>query len=87
MEGMPLCRSILVLKQLITSDLNSSAVEPELLYDLVSLVLNAPHAQLVDLTVGVLKPLVHLEDHAEHSLGAVLQPEQVGVENAQQTPI
>jgi hypothetical protein len=71
---MPLCRSIVVLKELITDEPNLRAVEPELLYHLVSLVLDALHAQLVSLTVDAFQPLVHLEDHAEHSLGAVLQP-------------
>jgi hypothetical protein len=82
-----LCRSILVLKQLITDEFDSRAVEPELLYEFVSMVLCTPHAQLVDLTVDAIQPLVHLEHLAKRSLGAVLQPEQGGVGHAQQTPI
>jgi hypothetical protein len=50
-EGMPLGRSIVVLEQLMTDERNLRAIEPELLYHLVSLVLDAPHAQLVSLTV------------------------------------
>jgi hypothetical protein len=63
-ETMPLCRSIGVLKQLITDEPNLRTVEPELLYHLVSLVFDAPHAQLVGLTVDAFQPLVHLEDNA-----------------------
>src|SRR5215208_4489868 len=84
---MPLCRSMVVLKQLITDEPNLPTVEPELLYHLVSLVLDTPHAQLVSLAVDAFQPLVHLEDRAKHSLGAVLQPEQLGVAHAQQSPI
>jgi hypothetical protein len=84
---MPLGRSIVVLEQLMTDERNLRAIEPELLYHLVSLVLDAPHAQLVSLTVDAFQPLVHLEDRAKHSLGAVLQPEQLGVGHAQQSPI
>jgi hypothetical protein len=76
-----------VLKQLIADEPNSRAVEPELLYEFVSMVLCTLHAKLVDLTVDALQPLVHLENLAEHSLGAGLQPEQLGVGHAQQTPI
>ena len=43
-EGMLLCRSILVLKQLITDELNSRADEPKLLYEFVSMVLCTPNA-------------------------------------------
>jgi hypothetical protein len=50
--------------QLITDDLHSRAVEPELLYEFVSMVLCTPHAQLVGLTVDALQPLVHLEHFA-----------------------
>jgi hypothetical protein len=54
MEGMLLWRSILVLKQLITDEFNSRAVEPELLYEFVSMVLCTPHAQLVGLAVDAI---------------------------------
>jgi hypothetical protein len=82
---MLLGRSKVVLKQIMTDEPNLRAVEPDLLYHLVSLVLDAPHAQLVSLTVDAFQPLVHLEDHADHSLGAVLQSEQLGVAHAQQS--
>src|SRR5918997_1467737 len=51
------------------------------------MVLCAPHAHLLGLAVDALQPLVHLENLAEHGLGAVLQPEQLGVGHAHQTPI
>ena len=51
------------------------------------MLLCTPHAQLVGLAVDAIQPLVHLENLAEHSLGAVLQPEQLGVRHAHQTPI
>jgi hypothetical protein len=51
------------------------------------MVLCTPHAQLVGLTVDTIQPLIHLEHLAEHSLGAVLQPEQLGMSHAQHTPI
>jgi hypothetical protein len=76
-----------VLKQLITDDLTSRAVEPELLYEFVSMVLCTPHAQLVGLTVDALQPLVHLEHVAEQGFGAFPQPAQLGMSHAQQTPI
>src|SRR5215213_7203888 len=66
---------------------NVRTVDPELLYDLVSLVFDAPYVQLVSLTVDAFQPLVHLEDRAKHRLGAVLQPEQLGVGYAQHAPI
>jgi hypothetical protein len=66
---------------------NSRPVEPELLYEFVSMVLCTPNAQLVSLTVDAFQPLVHLEHFAEHRLGVVLQPEQLGVAHAQHTPI
>ena len=50
-EGMLLCRSIVVLKQLIMDEPNLRPVEPELLYEFVSMVLCTPNAQLVSLTV------------------------------------
>jgi len=84
---MLLCRSIQVLKQLITDEFNARAVEPELLYEFVSMVLCTPHAQLVGLTVDAIQPLIHLEHLAEQSLGTVRQPEQLGVVHAQQTSI
>ena len=51
------------------------------------MVLSTPNAQLVGLTVDAFKPLVHLEHFAEHSLGVILQPEQLGVAHAQNSPI
>src|SRR5215203_5998671 len=51
------------------------------------MVLCTPNAQLVGLTVDAFPPLVNLEDRAKHSLGAVLQPEQLGVGHAQHAPI
>jgi hypothetical protein len=84
---MPLCRSIVVLKQLITDEFNSRPVEPELIYEFASMVLCTPNAQLVGLTVDAFQPLVHPEHFAEHSLGVVLQPEQLGVAHAQHTSI
>jgi hypothetical protein len=86
-EGLPLCRSIVVLKQLSMDEFNSRPVEPELLYEFVSMVLCTPNVQLVGLTVDAFQPLVHLEHFAEHSLRALLQPEQPGVAQAQHTPI
>src|SRR5919107_5566019 len=86
-RGMPLPRSIVVLKQLITDEPNSRAVEPELLYEFVSMVLCTPNAQLVGLALDVLQPLVHLEHFAEQGFGAFPQPEQLGMSHAQQTPI
>ena len=74
MEGMPLCRSIVVLTQLIMDEFNLRPVEPDLLYEIVSMVLCTPNAQLVGLTVDAFQPLVHLEHFAEHRLGVVLQP-------------
>jgi hypothetical protein len=71
---MTLCRTIVVLKQLITDESNSRAVEPELLYHLVSLLLNAPHVLLVGLTVGAIEPLVHHEHRADQILGAFPPP-------------
>jgi hypothetical protein len=76
-----------IFKQLITDEPNLRTVDPELLYNLVPLVFDAPHAQLVSLTVDAFQPLIHLEDYAEHSLRAALQLEQLGVADAQQTPI
>jgi hypothetical protein len=87
MEDVSVCQFLLVLKQLITDESNSRAIEPELLYEFVSVVLCTPHAQIIDLTIDAIQPLLHLEHFAEHSLGAVLQPEQLGVAHAQQTPI
>src|SRR5919107_5111338 len=84
---MLLCLSIGIPNQLITDDPNSYAVEPELLYDLVSLVFDAPHAQLIGLSVDAFQPLVHLEHHPKHKLRAVLQLEQLGVAHAQHTPV
>jgi hypothetical protein len=78
---------MLVLKQRTTDEVNSRAVEPELLYELVSMVFYTPHAQLVGLIVGVLQPLIHLEHFTEQGFGAFPQPEQLGVSHAQQTPI
>ena len=48
---MPLGRSIVVLEQLMTDERNLRAIEPELLYEFVSMVLCTPNAQLVRLTV------------------------------------
>jgi hypothetical protein len=87
MDDPALCPSILVLEQLITDELNLRAVEPEMLYEFVSVVLCTPHAQLVGLTVDALQPLIHLEHLAEHDLGECLQPVQLGMSHAQQTPI
>src|SRR5215213_11116869 len=70
-RGMPLRRSIVVLKQLITDEPNSRAVEPRLLYEFVSMVLCTPNAQLVDLAVGAFQPLVHLEHFAEQGFKAL----------------
>jgi hypothetical protein len=58
-----------------------------MLYEFVSMVLCTPHAQLVGLTVDAIQPLIHLEHFAEQGFGAVLQPEQLGMSRAQQTPI
>jgi hypothetical protein len=66
---------------------NLRPVEPELRYEFVSMVLCTPNAQLVGLTVDAFQPLVHLKHFAEHSLGVVLQPEQLGVAHAQHIPI
>jgi len=85
--GRVLWHSILVFEQLITDEVNSHAVEPELLYEFVSVVLCTPNAQLVGLTVGAIQPLIHLEYFAEQSLGAFPQPEHLGMCRAQQTPI
>jgi hypothetical protein len=74
-------------KQHIMDEPNSRPVEPELLYEFVSMVLCTPNAQLVGLTVDAFQPLVHLEHFAEHRLRALLQPEQPGVAHAQQSPI
>ena len=73
--------------QLITDEFNVHAVEPELLYEILSMVLCTPDAQLVDLTVDAFQPLVHLEHFVEHCLGVVLQAEQLGVAWAQHTAI
>jgi hypothetical protein len=81
-KGMPLCRSIVVLMQLITDEPNSRAVEPELLYEFVSMVLCTTNAQLVGLAVDVLQPLVHREHFAEQGFGAFPQPEQLGMSHA-----
>jgi hypothetical protein len=79
---MPLCRAILVFKQLITDEVYSRAVEPNMLYEVVSVVLCTPNAQLVGLTVGALQPLIQLEYFTEQSFGLVLQPEQLGMSGA-----
>src|SRR5918995_4775863 len=51
-------------KQHIMDEPNSRLVEPELLYEFVSMVLCTPNAQLVGLTVDAFQPLVHLEHFA-----------------------
>jgi hypothetical protein len=43
---------------------NSHPVEPELLYEFVSMVLCTPDAQLVGLSVDAFQLLVHLEHFA-----------------------
>jgi hypothetical protein len=48
---MPLRRYIVVLTQLITNEPGARPVEPELLYEIGSMVLCTPNAQLVGLTV------------------------------------
>jgi hypothetical protein len=58
MEDVSLCHSLLVLNQLITDEVNLRTVDPELLYEFVSMVLCTPHAQLVSLTVGAIQPLI-----------------------------
>ena len=63
-EGLLLCRAIVVLKQLIMDEPNSRPVEPELLYEFVSMVLCTLNARLVGLTVDAFQPLVHLEHFA-----------------------
>jgi hypothetical protein len=68
-------------------EFNSRPVEPELLYEFVSMVLCTPNVQLVGLTVDAFQPLVHLEHFAEHRLGVVFQPEQLGVAHAQHAPV
>ncbi len=77
----------LILKQLITDEANSRAVEPELLYEFVSMVLCTPHAQLVDLAVDAFQPLIHLEHLAEQGFGMFPQPDHLGMSHAQQTSI
>ncbi len=84
---LPLLRSIVVLKQLITDEPTSRAVEPELLYEFVSMVLCTSDAQLVGLAVDVLQPLIHLEHFAEQGFGALPQPEQLVMSHAHPTPI
>ena len=74
-EGLPLRRSIVVLTQLIMDKFNLRTVEPDLLFEIASMVLCTPNAQLVGLTIDAFQPLVHLELFGEHSLAAVLQPE------------
>ena len=60
-EGMILSRHIPVLKQLIMDEFDACAVEPQLLHQLLSLMLYAPHAQLIGLTIRAIWPLVHLK--------------------------
>ena len=49
-------------------EFNVRTVEPDLLYEIVSMVLCTPNTQLVGLTIDTFQPLVHLELFAEHSL-------------------
>src|SRR5215210_577764 len=86
-EGMPLGCLIVVLTQLIADEADSRPVGPHLLCKFVSMVLCAPNAQLVGLSVDAFQPLVHLEHLAKQSLGVIHQPEQLGVALAQQAPI
>jgi len=78
---------IVVLTQLIADERDLRPLGPHLLYEFVSMVLCAPNAQLIGLTVDAFQPLVHLEHFAKQSLGVILQPEQLGVALAQHAPI
>ena len=56
-------------------EFNLRPVEPDLPYEIISMVLCTSNTQLVGLAIDTFQPLVHLELFAEHSLGVVLQPE------------
>ena len=63
-EGIPLCRFIVVVQRITTDEFDSRAVEPDLLFEFVSMVLCTPNVRLVGLTVDAFQPLVHLEHFA-----------------------